>query len=101
MATATLAQQRPVTAAAAAVAARPRLDSIDFVRGLVMVIMALDHVREFFHLDARLFEPTDLTRTTPLLFLTRWITHLARRASSFWPAPARISGRRAGEARRS
>jgi len=76
MATATLAQQRPVTAAAAAAAARPRLDSIDFVRGLVMVIMALDHVREFFHLDARLFEPTDLIRTTPLLFLTRWITHL-------------------------
>jgi len=77
MATATLAQQRSVTAAAAAAGtARPRLDSIDFVRGLVMVIMALDHVREFFHLDARLFEPTDLTRTTPLLFLTRWITHL-------------------------
>ncbi len=73
MATATLAQNAPVAAPSAT--ARPRLDSIDFVRGLVMVIMALDHARDFFNLDARFFDPTDLTRTTPLLFLTRWITH--------------------------
>ena len=53
--------------------ARPRLDSVDLLRGLVIVIMALDHARDFFT-SAR-FDPTDLTQTTAPLFLTRWITH--------------------------
>ena len=53
-----------------------RIQSVDALRGLVMIIMALDHVREFFHTGAMSFQPEDLTRTTTALFLTRWITHL-------------------------
>jgi uncharacterized membrane protein len=46
---------------------------VDLLRGLIMVIMALDHTRDYFtnvH-----FDPTDLSQTTPALFFTRWITH--------------------------
>ena len=53
-----------------------RIDSIDLVRGLVMVIMALDHTREYMHLTSITQNPTDLTVTTPAIFMTRWITHL-------------------------
>jgi uncharacterized membrane protein len=53
-----------------------RLESIDAVRGFVMIIMALDHVRDLMHIDSITQSPTDLTTTTPLLFVTRWITHL-------------------------
>src|SRR5690349_25015623 len=52
-----------------------RLWPVDALRGLVMIIMALDHVRDFFHADAMLFSPTDLSRTTTVLFFTRWVTH--------------------------
>jgi len=52
-----------------------RLHSIDLLRGTVMIIMALDHVRDYFHAGAFLYDPTDLTRTDVPLFFTRWITH--------------------------
>ena len=52
-----------------------RIESIDIVRGLAMVIMALDHVRDYFHISANIDDPLNLDTTTPLLFLTRWITH--------------------------
>lgn len=55
---------------------KTRLRSVDALRGLIMIIMALDHTREFFHSGAMTFQPEDLARTTPVLFFTRWITHI-------------------------
>ena len=55
---------------------RTRVPSIDALRGLIMIVMALDHTREFFHIGAMSFQPEDLTRTTTALFFTRWITHI-------------------------
>lgn len=53
-----------------------RIYSIDLTRGIVMIIMALDHVRDMMHTTSLLHQPTDLNTTTPALFFTRWITHL-------------------------
>src|SRR3954469_14792128 len=52
-----------------------RLQSIDIVRGIIMIIMALDHTRDLIHITSVTEQPTDLQTTTPALFLTRWITH--------------------------
>ncbi len=52
-----------------------RLPSVDILRGIAMVVMALDHTRDWFSNSTALFDPLDLSRTTPELFFTRWITH--------------------------
>ena len=57
--------------------AGPRLASMDQLRGLVIVLMALDHVRDFFHAAAYRGEnPLDVDHTTGVLYATRWVTHL-------------------------
>ena len=61
------------TTTTAARPARVRIQSVDVVRGLIMLIMALDHTREYFTSPA--ISPTDLTHASAALFLTRWITH--------------------------
>ena len=53
-----------------------RVTGLDALRGLIMVIMALDHTRDFIHAGAMSFSPEDLARTTPIIFLTRWVTHI-------------------------
>ncbi|HEX6942289.1 MAG TPA: heparan-alpha-glucosaminide N-acetyltransferase domain-containing protein, partial [Gemmatimonadaceae bacterium] len=56
------------------ISSRPRLESIDVLRGVVMIIMALDHTRDFFGTFGA--NPTNLANTTAPLFFTRWITHI-------------------------
>lgn len=78
---------------------KTRVTSVDALRGLVMIIMALDHTREYFHSGAMSFQPDDLTRTTTALFFTRWITHIcapvfmftAGLGAFFWMRPGRTT----------
>ncbi len=58
-----------------ALAQTKRVRSVDLLRGLVMIIMALDHTRDFFHHSAFTENPLDPATTTPVLYFTRWITH--------------------------
>jgi len=53
-----------------------RLDAIDMLRGLVIAIMVLDHARDYLHFYAFRFDPTDPAQSWPLLYATRWVTHL-------------------------
>ena len=52
---------------------RARLDHVDLLRGIIMVLMLLDHTRDYF-MNTRV-NPTDMANATPALFFTRWITH--------------------------
>src|ERR1700722_8094480 len=54
-------------------APRVRIESIDVVRGAIMILMALDHTRDFFGVSS--ISPTDAARASVALFFTRWITH--------------------------
>jgi uncharacterized membrane protein len=53
---------------------RPRLDAVDIMRGLIIVVMAIDHVRDYW--SKADFDPTDPAATTIGYFVTRWVTHL-------------------------
>ena len=64
-------------------AAKYRIQSIDLLKGLVMVIMAIDHVRDYFHYSAYYFDPTDPALTTTPIFFTRFITNFCAPAFSF------------------
>jgi len=70
-----MATVAPAYSVLPAVPARARLDSIDLLRGIVMVIMVIDHTRDFVHGPALRYDPTDLASTSAAIFMTRWITH--------------------------
>ncbi|MDP3154446.1 MAG: heparan-alpha-glucosaminide N-acetyltransferase domain-containing protein [Archangium sp.] len=70
----------------------PRLNSIDAVRGLIMVVMALDHARDFLGLKA--FNVTDLTKTDAPYFFTRWVTHFCAPGFMFLAGTAAFLARR-------
>ncbi len=62
---------------------KSRIQSIDLLKGLVMVIMAIDHCRDYFHYSAFFFDATDPEQTTWPIFITRFITHFCAPAFSF------------------
>jgi uncharacterized membrane protein len=70
-----MATVAPAYAPRAVATGRSRLDSIDLLRGIVMVVMVIDHTRDFVHGPALRYDPTDLARTSAAIFMTRWITH--------------------------
>jgi uncharacterized membrane protein len=67
-----------------------RLDSVDLFRGIIMVIMLIDHTRDYVHRDGLSGDPLNLATTTPFLYFTRWITHLCA------PGFALLAGASAG-----
>lgn len=68
---------------AASLPVQRRIQTVDALRGAIIIIMALDHVRDFISSAAMNFSPTDLTRTTTAIFFTRWITHFCAPVFAF------------------
>lgn len=67
---------RAATAGGVTRSGAARIDAIDMLRGLVIVLMVLDHVRDFFHRTPFTADPLAMDSGDPALFMTRWITHL-------------------------
>ena len=74
-----MASVAPAYVVQPAVSVRPRLDSIDLLRGIVMVVMVIDHTRDFVHGPALHYDPTDLAHTSLAIFMTR-VDHAFLRA---------------------
>jgi uncharacterized membrane protein len=89
-----------MSAATPAALPQARLPAIDLLRGLVIAIMVLDHVRDYLHVDASRFDPLDPAHTSALLYVTRWVTHLCAptfvflAGTSIWLQRARGRGTR-------
>ncbi|HEY4194454.1 MAG TPA: heparan-alpha-glucosaminide N-acetyltransferase domain-containing protein, partial [Mucilaginibacter sp.] len=64
-------------------AVKDRIESLDLLKGLVIVIMAIDHTRDYFHFSNFYFDPTDPLRTTIPIFFTRFITNFCAPAFCF------------------
>jgi uncharacterized membrane protein len=62
---------------------KPRIESIDLLKGLAMIVMALDHVRDYFHYDSFMFDPSDPLQSNLPIFFTRFITHFCAPAFAF------------------
>ena len=60
-----------------------RIQSVDAIRGAIIILMALDHIRDFISSAAMSSSPTDLTQTTTFIFFTRWITHFCAPVFAF------------------
>ncbi len=72
-----------------------RIESVDLLKGLVMIIMALDHVRDYFHFSAYYFNPVDPAHSTIPIFMTRWVTHFCAPIFCFLAGlSAYLSGRK-------
>ena len=56
-------------------AIKERIYSVDLLRGVVMMLMLLDHTRDYVHAGAMRVDPTDLSQGDAAVFFTRWITH--------------------------